>query len=315
MQNNRFVVLTGHLSNYPLPDLVGILRHQRKSGRLVIEYSKGPATFFFQNGELIDARMNELVGLQAICVALAQPEASFNFNPLIQSPRRTIDPSLQRAVSELFGCWDESALQIETTPAAPSLEGSNSTSAGVASRTLPRRRELLALPPGPTIMVQRRSVLLIAAAVVIVIGLSTVIAVTGAFKQDRPAATYQPVQNQPAPVAAPAEIAKSAVPVAFKPSRSATERREEKRNKQEEKRNSEPVTESETPAAAAKEASSPQPIKVVMQIENGRVLKASIANHKPGMDSYEALALRIARQRRYPATMTGGETVTISVNR
>ena len=52
-----------------------------------------------------------------------------------------------------------------------------------------------------------------------------------------------------------------------------------------------------------------------MQIENGRVLKASIANHKPGMDSYEALALRIARQRRYPATTSGGETVTISVSR
>ena len=113
MENDRFVVLTGHLSNYPLSDLVGILRHQRKSGRLLIEYPKGPATFFFQNGELIDARMNELTGLQAICVALAQPEASFNFNPLIQSPRRSIEPSLQRAVSELFGCWDESALQIE----------------------------------------------------------------------------------------------------------------------------------------------------------------------------------------------------------
>ena len=88
MQNSRFVVLTGHLSNYPLSDLVGILRLQRKSGRLLIEYPKGPATFFFQNGELIDARMNDLKGLQAICVALAQPEASFNFNPLIQSPRR-----------------------------------------------------------------------------------------------------------------------------------------------------------------------------------------------------------------------------------
>src|ERR687890_659343 len=132
MQNERFVVLTGHLSNYPLSDLVGILRHQRKSGRLLIEYPKGPATFFFHEGELIDARMNDLVGLQAICVALAQPEASFNFNPLIQSPRRSIDPSLQRAVSELFGCWDESALQIESTatsddpPARPPLPGRRS---------------------------------------------------------------------------------------------------------------------------------------------------------------------------------------------
>jgi hypothetical protein len=52
-----------------------------------------------------------------------------------------------------------------------------------------------------------------------------------------------------------------------------------------------------------------------MQIENGRVLKASIANPKPGMDSYEALALRIARQRRFPTTTSGAETVTISVNK
>ena len=314
MQNNRFVVLTGHLSNYPLSDLVGILRHQRKSGRLLIEYPKGPATFFFQNGELIDARMNELVGLQAICVALAEPEASFNFNPLIQSPRRTIDPTLQRAVSELFGCWDETALQIETTPAASSLEGS--TSAASASRTLPGRRpELLALPPGPTILVQRRSVFLIAAAVVIVIGLSTVIAVTGAFKANPVAATpYQQSQAQPAPVAAPSEVVKGAVAATVKSNRSATERREEKRNKQDEKRDSEPVAEAEAPAKEA-ETSSSQAIKVVMQIENGRVLKASIANHKPGMDGYEALALRIARQRRYPATVSGGETVTISVSR
>lgn len=319
MQNNRFVVLTGHLSNYPLSDLVGILRHQRKSGRLMIEYPKGPATFFFQNGELIDARMNDLVGLQAICVALAQPEASFNFNPLIQGPRRTIDPSLQRAVSELFGCWDESALQIETTPAAPSLEGSSSSSPGIGSRTLPgRRTELLALPPGPTFLVQRRSVyLLAAAAVVIVIGLSTVIAVTGALKGSQATTTqYQQSQAQPLPVAAPTEVAKGTVAAVVKSNRSASERKEEKRNKQEEKRNSEPVAESEAPPATKEaEQSSPQAIKVVMQIENGRVLKASIANHKPGMDSYEALALRIARQRRFPKTLTGGETVTISVSR
>jgi len=313
MQNNRFVVLTGHLSNYPLSDLVGILRHQRKSGRLVIEYPKGPATFFFQNGELIDARMNNLVGLQAICVALAQPEASFNFNPLIQSPRRTIDPSLQRAVSELFGCWDESALQIETTPAAPELER---PSAGAASRALPgRRSELLALPPGPTFLVQRRSVFLIAAAAVLVIGLSTVIAVTGAFKGNQASATtYQHGQAQSPPVAASTELAKGAVAAVVKPNRSAE--RKEKRNKQDEKRNSEAVAKSEAPTATKEtEPSSTQAIKVVMQIENGRVLKASVANHKPGMDSYEALALRIARQRRFPATVSGGETVTISVSR
>ncbi|HEX3252193.1 MAG TPA: DUF4388 domain-containing protein [Pyrinomonadaceae bacterium] len=287
MQSNRFVVLTGHLSNYPLSDLVGILRHQRKSGRLLIEYPKGPAMFFFQDGELMDARLNELSGLQAICVALAQPESSFNFNPLIQSPRRSIEPSLQRAVSELFGCWDESALQIEAT-------------------TTPQP-EVLALPPAPPVLVRQRSVLLIAAAVLIVVGLSTVIAVTGGFSKNETATAASLPQNvpQPAPVAAvPSElpVRKAATETITKPNRAATERKEEKRSKPE----AEPAPEPE-PASQA--------IRVVMQIENGRVLKAAIANPKPGMDSYEAMALRIARQRRYPTTLTGGETVTINVNR
>jgi hypothetical protein len=300
MQNNRFVVLTGHLSNYPLSDLVGILRHQRKSGRLLIEYPKGPATFFFQNGELIDARLNDLKGLQAICVALAQPEASFNFNPLIQSPRRSIEPSLQRAVSELFGCWDDSALQIES---AVSSEDTPATSTPLPGR----RSELLALPPAPASLVQQHSVLLMGTAVVIAIGLSTVIAVTGGFKNTPP--PVQQSATQAAPVAAQPEISNRQVPVAavVKPNRASTERKEEKRTKQEEKS-------PEVETAKAEEQSS-QPIRVVMQIENGRVLKASIANHKPGMDNYEALALRIARQRRYPAKWSGGETVTINVNK
>ncbi|HJT29188.1 MAG TPA: DUF4388 domain-containing protein [Pyrinomonadaceae bacterium] len=288
MQNERFVVLTGHLSNYPLSDLVGILRHQRKSGRLLIEYAKGPATFFFQNGELIDARMNELTGLQAICVALAQPEASFNFNPLIQSSRRSIESSYKRAVAELFGCWDDSFAQIETA-------------------VLPQP-EVLALPPAPPVIVRKRSLFLIGAAIAIAVGLSIVIALIGGLNNNAAAETaVQPTQTHVAPVAAEPEAPKATVATINRPNR-----KEEKRAKPEVKSESEYV-------AQAQPVKEPEPtsqsIKVVMQIENGRVLKAAIANPKPGMDSYEALALRIARQRRYPATANGGQTVTINVSR
>ncbi len=269
--NDRFVVLTGHLNNYPLSDLIGILRHQRKSGRLLIEYAKGPATFFFQNGELIDARLNELTGLQAIVVAMAQPEAAFNFNPLIQSSRRSIEPSLQRVVSELLGCWDESALQIEAMPVAAAV---------------PARAEPLALPAAPrtSMLVQQRSVLLVTA-VLIGVGLSTVIAVTNGFKTE----VSTPVVSA-APQPAPIPVAPTPAEPAPKPTRA--------------------------PSVAKKktaEKTDSQSIKVVMQVENGRVLKASIANPKPGMESYEALALRIARQRRFASTTNGGETVTITV--
>ncbi|HEX5889936.1 MAG TPA: DUF4388 domain-containing protein [Pyrinomonadaceae bacterium] len=276
MQNNRFVVLTGHLSNYPLSDLVGILRHQKKTGRLLIEYPKGPATFFFQEGELIDARLNDLVGLQAICVALAEPDAAFNFNPLIPAPRRSIEPSLHRAVAELFGCWDESALQIETT-AAP-------------IPVLSTQPEPLALPPAPPSALRPRALFFMAAAVLIGVGLSTVIAVTGGFSAASPpvvaAEAPKPIiQQNPSPPSVSSVLPSPAAKPKPRP-KTTIETKDEKL----------------------------QSIKVVMQIENGRVLSASIANPKPGMDSYEALALRIARQRRYAPTVSGGQTVTIAVS-
>lgn len=282
MQNHRFVVLTGHLSNYPLSDLVGILRHQKKTGRLLIEYPKGPASFFFLEGELIDARMNDLSGLQAICVALGQPEAAFNFNPLIPATRRSIEPSLQRAVSELFGCWDESALQIETTAAVQS--------------SLATQPEPLALPPAPVSPLRQRALLFMAAAVLVGVGLSTVIAVTGGFSANPPAVIAAAPQSAPIssnPLPSVSSVAPVRPPKA-RPKTSNTDKTDKK---------TEPIKESTT-----------EPIKVTMQIENGRVLKASIANHKPGRESYEALALRIARQRRYPATANGGQTVTITVS-
>ncbi len=219
--------------------------------------------------------MNELSGLQAIVVAMSQPEAAFNFNPLIQSSRRSIEPSLQRAVSELLGCWDESALQIEAMPVVAAV---------------PARPELLALPPAPrtSSLIQQRSVFLIAA-VLVGVGLSTVFAITGFKSADAPpvvAAAPQPTQITVAP--APVEPAAKPIRVPSVSRKKITDSPDQK-------------------------PTSPESVKVVMQIENGRVLKASIANPKPGMESYEAMALRIARQRRYAATTNGGETVTITV--
>src|SRR6266496_3777037 len=186
MQNSRFVILTGHLGDYPLSDLVGILRHQRKTGRLTIEYPKSPGTFFFHDGELVDAQLNDLTGLQAICVALAQPEAAFNFNPLIQPSRRSIAPSFQRVVSELFGCWDESALQIEGTAIVGNSERS------LAPAHIPSNTPQLIPSGNPQLLpalqvgIQRRSILFVAAAALVMVGLSTVIALSGRLNLARP---------------------------------------------------------------------------------------------------------------------------------
>jgi len=326
MQNHRFVALTGHLSNYPLSDLVGILRHQHKSGRLLIEYPKGPATLFFENGELLDVRLNGLAGLQAICVLLAQPDASFNFNPLIRSSQRSIEPSLQRVVSELFGCWDESAIQIESVPVVHKLEPK-------AEEPRPQRiveaieathPERLALPPAPSFSLRQKSIYVIAATILIAIGISTGIAVA-TLKNTEDQSQRAQRRAVPQVESQSASQAKTGEGNGFTRGGDATRNRlasnERRDGRLSTKRSEESHEQGELKAAASETAKveksnkSAAAIKVVMQIENGRVLRASIANHSPGMDSFEALALRIARQRRYPVATTGAETVTVTVNK
>ena len=48
--------------------------------------------------------------------------------------------------------------------------------------------------------------------------------------------------------------------------------------------------------------------------EQGRVTQAAVASSRPGMESYEASALRVARQRRYPPGKSGWVTVHIKSN-
>jgi hypothetical protein len=334
MENSRFVVLTGHLNDYPLSDIVGILRHQRKTGRLLIEYPKGPATLFFQEGELVDAQLNNLSGLQAICVALAQPPSPFNFNPLIASSRRSIDNSLQRVVSELLGCWDENAIQIEaiaTERILPKPEPFAIPASTSADLIEAKELAVLALPAyseqrQPT----NRTILMMAAAGLMMAGLSTVIAVTGGFRNRAEVGASPPLSSE--------SKARPALQNAAEPLANAPQNQPRKSSRIQPGRGKETAADGEQsqarengPASKAEEKTLPdqpiagvgdkkdqarseaQSVNVVMQIENGRVSKASIAGHKAGMDSYEALALRIARQRRYPSKATGQETVRITV--
>lgn len=318
MDNNRFVVLTGHLSKQPLRDLVGLLRQQRKTGRLLIEYPKGPASLFFDNGELIDVRLNELQGLQAICVVLAQPESAFNFNPLLRSSQRSIEPTLSRVVSELFGHWEE-PLQIEAAVVTPVPELPPVVQQPQPLPLEGRRIEPLALPPANVGALRQKSLFAIAASILIIIGISTVIAVTGALG---PIRSQSPVVDQKDQTKSQPELAASNLPGSSNNSKHRNRQTlstDSRRTKHDEPNKGETSTESQTikeasPATSDAKASA-EPIRVVMQIENGRVLSAAIANHSPAMANFEALALRIARQRRYPAAKTGAETVTISVNK
>jgi hypothetical protein len=56
-------------------------------------------------------------------------------------------------------------------------------------------------------------------------------------------------------------------------------------------------------------------ITVVVEIEEGRVTEAFIQQPQQGLAAYEATALRLARQRRFPKGTTRRETITLPVTR
>jgi hypothetical protein len=276
MQGTSFVVMTGHLNDYPLSNLIGILRRQRKTGRLLVEYPTAPCSFFFENGDLVDARLNTLNGLQAVFVALAQPNAPFNFNPLIQPPQRSIDGSAQQVLLESLGCWEEKVINAQ---AGARDEGSSLQPAPLA-QTIPQRQDaalpeakvIRALPPASPDpkAVLKREVFTASALILSLLGLLAVVAFTG-WPTRRETTTAPPtlrVKNTGSVTTSPYEITDS----------NATT------------------------------------VQVVVQIEDGRVSQAFIARHQPGMEAYEALALRIARARRYPAGMAGREAVSVEIN-
>jgi hypothetical protein len=276
MQSNSFVALTGHLNEYPLADLISILRRQRKTGRLLIEYPIGPCSLYLWEGDVVDAQLNSMGGLQAVLIALSQPNASFNFNPLIEPPRRSINESSQKVILELLGCWEEKPVDVEA------MSGSSLTFSAAAQpsivtpleperEALPVAKEVLALPPSSLEQASRRrhrQVLIASAIISLLVSFLTVIGLTRwLVKRDIAAAI--------------SEL--------------------EKRNNGAAGRNE-------------KNGVSVQPVRVAVRVENGRVTQAYVEEHRPGMEAYEALALRIARTRRYAATASGQSSLLIKIN-
>jgi hypothetical protein len=54
-------------------------------------------------------------------------------------------------------------------------------------------------------------------------------------------------------------------------------------------------------------------VKVLLRVERGRVIQAVVQQPHSGMESYEALALRIARQRQYPTDFSGRDVFELKV--
>lgn len=101
------MALTGQLSDMSLAELIEFFCNQRKTGRLKIDYQRGHSVFFISEGELVDAKVGALSGVDAVYFSLTLPNAAFDFSPDVQATRRTINEKWTQVVLEGLRRLDE----------------------------------------------------------------------------------------------------------------------------------------------------------------------------------------------------------------
>lgn len=108
------MALTGQLSDMSLAELIEFFCNQRKTGRLKIDYQRGHSVFFIKDGELVDAKVGALSGVEAVYFSLTLPNAAFDFSPDVQATRRTINESWTQVVLEGLRRLDEGVSPTES---------------------------------------------------------------------------------------------------------------------------------------------------------------------------------------------------------
>ena len=312
------MALTGHLSDLSLSELIEFFCNQRKSGCLKVLYPQGAGFFYLQSGSVIDARIGVLHGIDAVYYALTLPNAEFEFRVDAQPGNRTINQPWTQVVLEGLRRLDENiaagvAFPPDYVHAADELQSTSNkaeTSAEVEKSFAPA---FLAF--GKESM-GRRKPLFIGAVAVAVLASVAVIGVPAGWYSAKKAATPAPetVSQPSAPQTAQSETpaqpqaATQAAPANEDSAAEALRRqREKERRAREAKAAENPAAVASAPAPAADQPK-PGAKRVVVTVtydESGRVTQAS---------GGDANALRIARQKRFPAGKAGSATISIPIN-
>lgn len=328
------MALSGELSDLSLAELIEFFCNQRKTGCLKIIYPNGAGYFYLQAGSVVHARIGPLRGVDAVYSALTLPNASFNFSPVVEAPERTINQPWTQVVLEGLRRMDEGVMPGEAFPvgyvAEPDedLAKEDSTAQQSLSSHLPAFLSGFGGETG-----SRRSQLATAGVVAVIVLVVGVVGVpAGWYSRNKAVGTASQSQavatsSESSPAAgAPVDSTRAAEPNASESSarnndaallaaRREREARDRERARAREGKADPAATAAKGPAPGAspeatKKAASLSPVqkKVTVQVsydENGRVTQAS---------GGDATALRIARQKRFPAGKPGSATVTIPIN-
>jgi hypothetical protein len=348
------MALIGELSDLSLGELIEFFCNQRKTGRLKIVYPVGPGYFYLKAGAVVHAQFGELRGIEAIYYALTQPNASFTFNAAFEPPEQTINQPWTSVVLEGLRRMDqgiappnpfpngdhalpektpvvesvgprqtqEEVVVEETRPDNPILNASKAVDVNAFGALLSQSAE-----SGNFRSKRWSTPAVIAAIALLIVGVGVPWGWYAHSKARQTASTSNKVVEHPPDVSSPStsEVQASSSP-SETPSNNASssadaseaKRLADARAKERAKllaQQANPVANTQPGAETApkvnptiQKAPANGAKNVTVQVtydENGRVTGAS---------GGDATALRIARQRRFPAGKPGSATVTIPIN-
>ncbi|MBI4749838.1 MAG: DUF4388 domain-containing protein [Acidobacteria bacterium] len=101
------MALVGDLKDLALVDIIQINCVGRNTARLTVHYPIGDGIFYFAEGEVVDARLGNLVGTDAVYKALAYDQGSFRIDTGIPAPQRTIFEPWANLIMEGLRLLDE----------------------------------------------------------------------------------------------------------------------------------------------------------------------------------------------------------------
>ncbi|PWT92414.1 MAG: hypothetical protein C5B55_06495 [Blastocatellia bacterium] len=321
------------------------MRDECATGKLNAKFPTQTGCFYLVEGRLVAAELGALTGLSAVNVVLWMQSATFSFEPNLTAARHDLDiakaellldrllsientsEALQHVatVSETRG---EIALPQQTHNPVPFL---NDASEANAARSIsePRSRFMVSFRRHRKLATRASLTVVLAAGITIVIA---------NINRSHEAPITTPTRTQPQ-IAQPE---KSRADVDYKPESKSkisttsslvgdfgfstgpsestiTTERQKKVNE------SVPVREPQATAsppvvAVSKPAATPAEkeyveIAVKLQIEDGRVTEAHVGNRQAGAEAFEASALQLARQKRYPSGTSTSETVVFRIAR
>jgi hypothetical protein len=316
--------LTGHLSDLSLSELIEFFCNQRKTGQLKVLYPQGPGYFYLQTGSVIDARIGVLRGIDAVYYALTLPNAKFEFGGESEPAERTINQPWTQVVLEGLRRLDEGIVPANAYPPDYHEEGEV---VDVSQPEVPfTELESLRVPSFLSFMssesIDKRKVAIAGSVAFAVIASVAAIGFPAGW-YSRAKASEVAIQPSTAAVVTEAPTPELAVPAEnSQPSDHTDEnalagRRQHEKEREKAKAREERAAAALTsaasstasvPASLAPETAKSGPKKITVTVnydESGRVTQASGA---------DASAVRIARQKRFPAGKAGSATITIPIN-